>query len=553
MITALRIGNFKAFAEPQTVPIKPLTLIFGANSAGKSSIIHGLLLAHEANRTGNLNVLRTELGGDSVDLGGFRQYTHRHQDWQPVHWGVEMQVAALSGRLAELLTPARTVALQLLIGVRESSWEVPEVVETLAYDLVVDEVSLLRASRRKIEDFMQPTEDMRLDRIDHHHAVIERILGAIVETSTTATKISASDLESVAEAVDALVPALSVTGKGLLPNRVTVEATSPGDESRTLFPVGKGSRHEDLAAAVRFVLPRTLSELIGGLSEVARSELGRLRYLGPLRSYPPRHLASDQYHDPNWLAGGGHAYEVLRTNESVRSAVNRWLSDPEKLSTPYEVRVEHLVTVDDLELAYARRVESERDALADVLEVPEDEAADLSEWKEEEVSFDHLRELEHSEARLQVLHLVDKRTETQVTHRDVGIGISQVLPVLVSAYGSSDLIVAIEQPEIHLHPALQAELADVFIDSALGERKNTFLLETHSEHLILRVMRRMRDTVRGKRGDAPPVRPEDVAVLFVEPTTKGSIVHELRLKPDGSLLDPWPGGFFEEGFGELFG
>jgi AAA15 family ATPase/GTPase len=48
MITALRIGNFKAFAEPQTIPIKPLTLIFGANSAGKSSIIHALVFARHA-------------------------------------------------------------------------------------------------------------------------------------------------------------------------------------------------------------------------------------------------------------------------------------------------------------------------------------------------------------------------------------------------------------------------------------------------------------------------------------------------------------------------
>jgi AAA15 family ATPase/GTPase len=45
MLTGLSIGNFKAFGETQHVPIKPLTLIFGANSSGKSSIIHSLLLA----------------------------------------------------------------------------------------------------------------------------------------------------------------------------------------------------------------------------------------------------------------------------------------------------------------------------------------------------------------------------------------------------------------------------------------------------------------------------------------------------------------------------
>ncbi|MEA2083983.1 MAG: AAA family ATPase, partial [Thermodesulfobacteriota bacterium] len=48
MITSLHLGNFKAFAEAQNIPVKPITLIFGANSAGKSSIIHSLALAHEA-------------------------------------------------------------------------------------------------------------------------------------------------------------------------------------------------------------------------------------------------------------------------------------------------------------------------------------------------------------------------------------------------------------------------------------------------------------------------------------------------------------------------
>jgi predicted ATPase len=149
--------------------------------------------------------------------------------------------------------------------------------------------------------------------------------------------------------------------------------------------------------------------------------------------------------------------------------------------------------------------------------------------------------------------LVPDGKSVELDPADVGIGISQLLPAVILSLAYEESALAIEQPELHLHPALQAEVADLFVESALGERRNTLIIETHSEHLILRVMRRMRDTVRGQRGDAPPVRPEDVAVLFVEPTANGSIVHELRLKPDGSLLDPWPGGFFEESFSEIFG
>ena len=149
--------------------------------------------------------------------------------------------------------------------------------------------------------------------------------------------------------------------------------------------------------------------------------------------------------------------------------------------------------------------------------------------------------------------MVDKRTNTTVTHRDVGIGISQVLPVLVSAYASRKKIIAMEQPEIHLHPALQAELADVFIESAIGKNQNTFILETHSEHLILRILRRIRETAEQELEEgATPITPDQVAVLYVQPSEKGSEVIHIPVNEEGEFERPWPQGFFAERAKELF-
>jgi predicted ATPase len=114
-------------------------------------------------------------------------------------------------------------------------------------------------------------------------------------------------------------------------------------------------------------------------------------------------------------------------------------------------------------------------------------------------------------------------------------------------------LIAIEQPELHLHPALQAELGDVFIESALGENKNTFLIETHSEHVILRLLRRIRETAEGELPPgATPLRPEDVAVLYVKPGSEGSEVIELPVNIEGDFDKPWPDGFFPERSKELF-
>jgi hypothetical protein len=68
-LCGLSLGNFKAFAETQTIPIKPLTLIFGANSSGKSSIIHALLLACHATTESEkqLDPTHTKIGGKAVD------------------------------------------------------------------------------------------------------------------------------------------------------------------------------------------------------------------------------------------------------------------------------------------------------------------------------------------------------------------------------------------------------------------------------------------------------------------------------------------------------
>lgn len=147
--------------------------------------------------------------------------------------------------------------------------------------------------------------------------------------------------------------------------------------------------------------------------------------------------------------------------------------------------------------------------------------------------------------------LVDVATGQKVSLKNIGVGFSQMLPILASAFGSKDSLIVVEQPELHVHPALQAEVADVFIESALGPSQNRFLLETHSEHLILRILRRIRETTAGKEVSFR-VTHDDVAVLYVKPGPDGSEVVELQVTPDGDFAQPWPDGFFPERAKELF-
>jgi len=150
------------------------------------------------------------------------------------------------------------------------------------------------------------------------------------------------------------------------------------------------------------------------------------------------------------------------------------------------------------------------------------------------------------------LRLYEKSTGVHVGITDVGFGVSQVLPIIVQSLLSRKKTLLIEQPELHLHPRLQAELGDLFIDSALGESKNTLIIETHSEHLILRLLRRIRETAEGNLEEGQlPITPEDLAVVYVKPTADGTKLVHLRVTEDGDFADRWPDGFFSERAREL--
>lgn len=554
MLTAIRLGNFKAFADTQRIPIRPLTLIFGANSSGKSSIIHSFLLAHHAIDKGILDVHRTEVGGDAVDLGGFRQYVHRRDSNRRVEWAVELDVAYLKRRLVELLAPVHRVAVSVTIGIQLDNEGNPvqgAAPEVQSYEIEADGSSVLKMSRRR-------DGTMRMDRLSHDHPVFREVLRAIVETSTTTPSLLPSDFEGLSGAVEAIVPGLDARVQRFLPSGLSrVEKKSSTMDQPTLFPVSRGRREEDLADALRFFLPRTVNDMMSGLFEAISKELSRVSYLGPLRSYPPRHLAFSQHHDPNWHAGGGYTWDIVRKDSHIRSMVNEWLGSPNRLQTPYELVIRELVGTDQLERLYFDRIgELAEEQLTADDESESDEAPDGI-WtiiRDPETEAKRFREkISHSDIdRLNELTLIDRRFNTRVSHRDIGLGVSQVLPVLVSAYAHSNKIIAIEQPEIHLHPALQADLGDVFIESALGDRRNTFVLESHSEHLLLRIMRRMRETAKREKKIQFDVTPADVMVLFVERVNGKTLVREMPLNEYGELVKAWPGGFFEEGFKEVF-
>jgi predicted ATPase len=132
-----------------------------------------------------------------------------------------------------------------------------------------------------------------------------------------------------------------------------------------------------------------------------------------------------------------------------------------------------------------------------------------------------------------------KAAEVLIT--DVGFGVSQILPVITLCYyapeGSTLLL---EQPEIHLHPKVQAGLADVLLD-AIETRNLQIILESHSEHLLRRLQRRVAEE---------KVAPENAALYFCFTDRGESHLTPLDLDLFGKIQN-WPQDFFGDEFGEI--
>jgi hypothetical protein len=125
---------------------------------------------------------------------------------------------------------------------------------------------------------------------------------------------------------------------------------------------------------------------------------------------------------------------------------------------------------------------------------------------------------------------------------DAGFGLSQLIPLIVEGFASSvSTVIVAAQPEIHLNPRLQAVLGDLFVEIANTGRG--VIIETHSEHLLLRVRRLVAEGA---------ISADDVVLLYVDQADDGtSHVEDVLIDTVGDISpDSWPRGFFEDSLGE---
>ena len=125
---------------------------------------------------------------------------------------------------------------------------------------------------------------------------------------------------------------------------------------------------------------------------------------------------------------------------------------------------------------------------------------------------------------------------------DMGYGLSQFLPVLVLCYYAPEgSTLILEQPGMHLHPKVQSLLADLLIE-VVTERNLQVLVESHSEHLLNRLQRRVAEEDIGA---------DQTALYFCQNDKGVSTIEHLEMDEFGNIKN-WPPNFFGDEMGDLF-
>ncbi|MBX7169309.1 MAG: DUF3696 domain-containing protein [Pirellulales bacterium] len=444
MLTHLRIQNFKAWKDTGPVRLAPLTVIFGANSAGKSSLGHLLLaLQQTARSTDRKRALHLGDSDSLIDLGTFADCLHGHDLSRALGFELGWRLPRSLDVIDPLLPGKRYLGKHMRLDVTLVAGKAgqPEV-QDMSYALGADgqtvlDVALRRDAQRKITLTSQ------------HYAF-----------------------------------------------KMADGRKWPLEEPEKFY------RLSDITAA-RFKNAGFMADF----ALATEAMLDSLSYLGPLREHPRRIY--------QW--SGETPSSVGQMGELSISAILAAQNDGRQLNRgPHKAK--------------------------------QGFAAFIAAWlKDLGVIHDFtVRAVAEGRKEYEVLIKTGaKSPEVKIT--DVGFGVSQVLPALVQAfYCPPHSTVWMEQPEIHLHPQVQAELADVFVAATQArqngrERHVQLIVESHSEHFLNRLQRRVAEGV---------LSPDDVAVYFCRRAPMAAELEPLRLNMFGDI-ENWPPNFFGDEMADI--
>lgn len=520
MINSISFKNYKAFSSG-SLELKPITILLGSNSSGKSSLLQLFLLIEQTMNNPEPYESVLKLNGRFINLGEDENLI-KDKDLSKT-LNIEFSFKALP-YIQKLQLLLKTVDHQLTqIGrmierIKNKESDQLDILEytifNKQYESFINEVQSIEYSHQPIESEIYKNKSLIFDyMISHHNFLFEDFADKKI---TTNQKLSIyKDIFTFLEPLKNLYSESGVLGYNLKYNpqtrKIEVEEQYVEINNKSLIKFTSKDISSDI---LDFELLKKHSDSLVNsfeydalkLDEKSKNSVSRyivfllneaynivadnfenknINYVSPLRAHPQRYYLLDEANINTSLntQSGTSLAEILKKNTQINSRVNTWLK---KFGLKVTVK----------------------------------------EFKD-------------------IIHNIKiHQNDLDLDITDVGFGISQVLPILVQGFMSNNRsLTLIEQPEIHLHPKMQADLADLFIDivklaaDKKGKIKKSLLIETHSEYLLKRLRRRISE---GKLSS------KDIAIYFIEPRDKdnkdSALIKNIEISKDGSF--EWPKDFY---------
>lgn len=511
MLTKLSLTRFQGFAHKTEVPLRPLTLIFGPNASGKSSIIRSMLLARQSlgsNSRFNVGRIGFEYEGEDISLASFANVVYKHDEKSS--YKIEITV----NQISELMNSSTRMALRESKN-RSGLIDLEGLVEELVTEWEVSKDKAVKSTvvTIKFKNFAEPFKmefKTKKQSFEDQKIVLDYEVGI-------------SDLDVILRLIESAIKKSKDLNEEQLMQWIFKDGPSG--------PMGKGT----LQNTYEEKLKNEIDDIQGILENLsfglANGNFIRMKAQGP-----------------NGSIIGANIAQILEFQQAV---VNRTMRS-----------IRHIGPLREI----SKRLTYE----AGSIEAVEDDSQVIEiEPLENEVS-NWLLELTEGRYRLSPVEsylgkvrwlgaiksqiLTDNRTGTPVTFQDVGVGLSQILPILETiskASASRGHTVLIEQPELHLHPKMQANLVDLFISHvSQAPASRSIIAETHSEPMLLRIQKRIRDG---------SLDPSLVQIIYVDQSpqspdnanSEGNFAFPLPLDEQGDFLMPMPNSFSSLRFEDL--
>ncbi|QPI41609.1 MULTISPECIES: AAA family ATPase [Pectobacterium] len=544
-ITKISLTNFRSFKETQTIDIAPVTLLFGPNSVGKSSILMALAYVQQILKQGHCNPQKLDALGNKT-IGGFRALVHGQDltktirirlDYSPdktpfVYYGsdvdamtnhiqyahyvlmndfggsiesgtVEFEIAWSERFKRAYVKNYRVWANDVYVGCVNSSEDLKN---TLVQELNTQHPLLIPYNNEDwLESEYGEAEGREPLELDEYHTEFEQVLNQLNPNPASTATVADKD-NSGTDFVNRIAPIALACRSGAIPLLGTPVVTNLSGQDFDEF-----DEHFNF-----LVVQEILSQVFVLPLDMLMKYLSKSVQIGPIRLVPDNDYVPNPHPEQRDWVDGSAAWDLLYKDPNSDSTIRKllgstsdWFASSNKLDAGYEII--------NRSIAESTNIDS----------------------TDEHMGLLNKRHVFFRELRSNIL----------LSANQLGTGISQVLPIVVAANYDDIALISVEQPELHIHPRIQVEIAEVFLHA---KDKHSFLIETHSEHLILRLLKRIRQTTDNELPDgSKPIRGEDVSIIYLEPTENGVLTKRICVDEDGEFVERWPQGFFVERREEL--